>query len=118
MKTLVILVIILTVLTIYFVFNTEKSISVKSGGNAIPAGTDVTKFILDKAKTIEPGKIIANIINGSNLKNKTIDLLQSDITEKMKSTIGEIKNKILNKTVDLIKKPIESKISETFCPQK
>lgn len=117
MKTLVIVGIILGVFTVYFVLNAEKSISIKGGGNAIPAGTDVAKFILNKVKIIDPQKIISSIIGGNKLKNEENNLLQSDITGEIKSKVGEAKNKILDEVIDLIKKPIENKVSEMFCPQ-
>ena len=111
MKTLIIFSIILGVFAIYFVLNTEKSISVRGGENAIPAGIDIAKLILNKVKTIEPSKIIGNIIGGSK------DLSESNLTEEIKSKIGEIKNKIFNEGIDLIKQPIKNKASEVFCPQ-
>ena len=107
MKTLIILGIILAILTTYFVFNMEKSISLKSGNNAVPAGIDIAKLVLNQA-----------LDQSETIKPKINELLQSKLTGEIKSKIGEIKDKILNEAVDLIKKPIESKISETFCPQK
>lgn len=107
MKTLLILAIILAIFSVYFVLNTEKSISLKSGGNAIPAGTDIAKFILDK------------VLNQSEtIKPKISEVLQSGLIGEVKSKIGEIKNKILDGAIDLIKKPIENKASEIFCSQK
>lgn len=121
MKKFIIISIILGVFTAYFIFNTEKSISIKGGGNAIPAGIDLAKFILNKAKTIiEPDKIIGNITSNINktYDNNPIKESQSNITEEIKSRAGEIKNKILNEGINLIKQPIENKINEVFCPQK
>ena len=107
MKTLLILAVILAIFTTYFVFNTEKSITAKGGGDVIPAGIDIAKSILNQA------------LNQSEvIKPKINEILQSGLTEKVKSKIGEIKDKILNKTVDLIKAPIENKVSELFCSQK
>lgn len=122
MKKFIIISIILGVFTVYFIFNTEKSISIKDRGNAIPVGIDLAKLILNKAKTIiEPDKIISNIT--SNINNKTSDnnLIkesQSNITEEIKSKAEEIKDKIFNEGINLIKQPIENKINEVFCPQK
>lgn len=107
MKTLVILAIILGIFAAYFVFNAEKSISVKGGGNAVPIGVDIAKFIFNEA-----------LNQSGTIKPKINDILQSGLTGEIKSKIGEIKDKILNEAVDLIKKPIENKISETFCPEK
>lgn len=118
MKTIIITAIILGVFFAYFVFNTEKSISVKGGGNVIPAGTDVARFILDYAKTIKPGKIISDIIGDNKMNvNKSGEMLKSNITEEIKSKIGEIKNKVLNEGINLIKQPIKDKAVEAFCPQ-
>lgn len=107
MKTLVILAIILGILAMYFVFNTEKSISLKGGGNAIPAGVDIAKFILSQA-----------LNQSETIKPKINDILQSGLTGEIKSKIGEIKDTILDEAVGLIKRPIENKINEAFCPQK
>ena len=107
MKTLIILAIILAIFSAYFVFNTEKSISVKGGGNAVPAGVDIAKFILNQA-----------LNQSETIKPKINEILQSKLTGEIKSKIGEIKDKILDEAIYLIKKPIESKINETFCPQK
>ena len=107
MKTLVILAIILAVFAAYFVFNTEKSISLKNGGNAVPAGVDIAKFILNQA-----------LNQSETIKPKINNVLQSKLTGEIKSKVGEIRDKILNETVDLIKKPIENKVNELFCPQK
>lgn len=116
MKTLIIIGIILGVFTTYFVFNAQKSISVKGGGNAIPAGTDIAKLILNKVKTISPGEIIGNIISDDE-NNKINGVFQSNITEKIRSKVGELKNTVLNEGIDLIKKTIENKAGELFCPQ-
>ena len=104
MKTLVILAVILAVFAAYFVFNTEKSISVKGGG-AMPAGVDIAKFILNQA-----------LNQSETIKPKINDLLQSGLTEEIKLKAGEIKNKILDKAVNLIKMPIENKVQELICP--
>lgn len=107
MKTLVISAVILAVFAVYFIFNTEKSISVKGGGNAVPTGIDIAKSILNQ------------VLNQSEtIKPKINDILQSGLTGEIKSKIGEIKDKVLYEAFDLIKKPIESKVSELFCPQK
>lgn len=116
MKTLVILAIILAIIAVYFVFNTEKSISIGGGGNAIPAGIDIAKLILSQAlnqvKKINPEAV--NSINGVYGSGVT----QFKLAEEIKSKIGEVKDKILDKAVDLIKTPVENKVSELFCPQK
>lgn len=107
MKTLVILAIILAIFAAYFVFNTERSSSVKGRDNAVPAGIDVAKFILGHA------------LNQSEvIKPKINNVLQSGLTGGIKSKIGEIKDKILDEAVNLIKIPIENKVSKTFCSQK
>lgn len=114
---LVILAIILAILATYFVFNTEKSLLLKNGGNAIPAGIDIAKSILNQvlnqAEKINPTQVINSVsgVNGSGA-------MQSKLAEEIKSKIGEIKDKILDKAVDLIKTPVENKVSELFCPQK
>lgn len=117
MKTLLIIGIILAILTVYFVLNTEKSFSVKGvKGNesAIPAGIDVAKFILNKVKDIIP-KITSDI---DDIKDKKLNyIFKSDMTDVIKSRIGDIKSKILEESSSLIKDPIKNKIDETFCPQ-
>lgn len=118
MKILIIFSIILGVFAVYFVFNAEKSVSLKDGGNAIPAGTDVAKFILNKAKTINPGKIISDFMSGNEINiDKSDEMLKSGITEEIKSKAGEIKDKLLSEGVDLVKQPIKDKTAELFCPQ-
>lgn len=113
MKTLLILAVILAVFAAYFVFNTEKSVSLKNGSNAVPAGIDIAKLILNKALNQ-----LVDLNQSQSLKPKINNILQSLSTGEIMSRIGDIKDKILNEAVDLIKKPIESKISETFCHQK
>lgn len=115
MKTLVILAIILAIIAAYFVFNTEKSISIGGGGNAVPAGVDIAKFLFNKALD-QAGKI--NEKTNSNVNYINSGALQSKLAEEIKSKIGETKDKILNKAVGLIKMPVENKVSELFCPQK
>ena len=100
MKTLIILAVILAVFTAYFVFNTEKSISVKSGGNAIPAGVDIAKFVLNQALNL------SDLTQSGIIKPKIIDLIQSGVTEEIKLKAGEIKDKVLGE------------VSELFCTQK
>ena len=107
MKTLVILAIILAIFVAYYVFNTEKSISVKGGGNAVPAGIDIAKSILNQA-----------LDQSGPIKSKINDILQSGLIEEIKSKTGEIKDKVLDKAVVLIKTPFENKARELFCPQK
>lgn len=117
MKILAILSIILGVFTVYFVLNAEKSILIKGGENAIPAGIDVAKFILDKAKTVEPGKIINDIFGDSNENIDAENILNSDMAREIKSKIEGIKNRVLSEGIDLVKKPIQNKAGELFCPQ-
>ncbi|KKQ92962.1 MAG: hypothetical protein UT16_C0001G0028 [Candidatus Azambacteria bacterium GW2011_GWA2_39_10] len=116
MKTLVILAIILAILAAYFVFNTEKSLSLKDRGNAIPAGIDVGKAILNQVLN-QTKKVNPEAINSINEANGS-SVMQSKLAEEIKSKIGEIKDKILDEAVNLIKTPIENKASELFCPQK
>ena len=120
---LVILAIILAIFATYFVFNTEKSISLTGGGgNAIPAGIDIAKLILSQAlnqvKKINPEAV--NSINGMDSINGVhgSGATQFKLAEEIKSKIGEVKDKILDKAVDLIKTPVENKVSELLCPQK
>ncbi len=115
---LVILAIILAIFATYFVFNTEKSISLTGGGgNAIPAGIDIAKLILSQAlnqvKKINPTQVV-NSVSGVSGSGAT----QFKLAEEIKSKIGEVKDKILDKAVDLIKTPVENKVSELFCPLK
>src|SRR3989344_8473358 len=99
MKTLIILAIILAIFATYFVFNTEKSLSLKGGGNAIPAGIDIGKSILNQilnqAKKINPEAVNSN--NGINSTSgiNGSGVMQSKLAEEIKSKIGEIKDKIL-----------------------
>ncbi len=107
MKTLIILAVILAIFSAYFVFNTEKSLSLKSGGNAIPAGLNIAKLFLNQA-----------LNQSETVKPKINDILQSKLTGEIKSKIGEIKDKVLYEALDLIKTPVENKAKELFCPQK
>lgn len=115
MKTLVILAIILAIIAAYFVFNTEKSISIEGGGNAIPAGIDIAKFIFNKVLD-QTGKINEKPNDNGNYINSGV--LQSKLAEEIKSKIGETKNNILDEAINLIKNPIENKINALFCPAK
>lgn len=117
MKTLVILAIILAIFSTYFVFNAEKSISIKSRGDVVPAGVDIAKFIFDEALNLS-GLTPSDLTQSETIKPRINEILQSKLTGEIKSKIGEIKNTILDEAIGLIKKPIENKISETFCPQK
>ena len=95
MKALVILAIILAIFAVYFVFDTEKSISVKGGGNAVPAGIDIAKSILNQV-----------LDQSEPIKSKISNISQSELIGEIKSKIGEIKDKVLGE------------VSELFCPQK
>lgn len=97
MKTILVIVIILAILAVYFVLNVEKSFSIKSLsgnnglGNALPAGTDITKFILRKVKDVIP-EIAGNV---DDIKNKKLNyVFESKAADEIKSKIGDIKNKI------------------------
>jgi len=123
MKTLIVLVIILAILTVYFVLNIEKSFSIKgltneSGskiGNAVPAGIDIAKFILNKIKGITP-EIADDLVD--NVKNQKLGgISESNVVDKIKSTIGDVKDKILEGSVNLIKEPIKNKVNDLFCSQ-
>lgn len=103
MKTLIIITVILVVLSLYFVVNADRSILVK-GNEVLPAGTDIAKFILNKAKDF-----ISQTDTGAG-----VNASYTTITDKIKALIP----KIIGKTTDLIKNPIENKIIETFCPAK
>ena len=107
MKALVILAIILAIFAVYFVFDTEKSISVKGGGNAVPAGIDIAKSILNQV-----------LDQSEPIKSKISNISQSELIGEIKSKIGEIKDKVLDKAVVLIKTPVENKARELLCPQK
>lgn len=114
MKTLLIIGIILAILTVYFVLNTEKTFSIKGNEGAIPAGIDIAKFILNKVKDITP-KITSNI---DDIKNKKLNyIFKSDMADEIKSKIKDVKSKILEKSASLIKDPIKNKINEAFCSQ-
>ena len=120
MKTLVIIIVILVVLSLYFVVNADRSILVK-GSEVLPAGTDIARLILNKAKDL-----ISQINAGNVLKSSSgniVDASYPAVTDKIKAGIEKIKvetnkliPKVLDKTTDLIKNPIENKIIETFCP--
>lgn len=117
MKTLISLAIILGIFSAYFVFNAEKSISIKGGGNAVPAGVDIARFIFNEE--LNPsGLTLSDLTQFETIKPKINNILQSELTGEIKSKIGDIKDKILDEAIGLIKKPIENKITETFCPQK
>lgn len=117
MKLLLIITIILAILAVYFVLNTEKSFSVKGDGGVIPAGVDIPRLILNKVKNIIPntaGNIANNIVNKVKNPGRS-NLFQSDIASEIRSSVGEIKNKILEESINLVKDPIKNKINETFC---
>lgn len=115
MKTLLIIGIILAILAVYFVLKTEKSISVEGGGGGvITAGVDIPKFILSKFKNIIPNNTTENIID--NIKNKKLNnITESNLTDKIKSKIGDIKDKIVDGSINLIKDPIKNKLNEVIC---
>lgn len=115
MKTLVVIGIILAILAVYFVLNTEKSISVGGGGGIIPAGIDIPRLILSKLKNIIPNNTAENI----KVKNQKLDnLKESNLADEIKLKIGNIKDKILGESINLIKDPIKNKINEVFCSPK
>ncbi|GEM_PF-2890582 len=123
MKTLVIVAVILAVLSLYFIVNADKSILVK-GSEVLPAGTDIAKFILKKAKDLISQTGTGNVLKSSS-GNNIIDASLPVITDKIKTGVETIKSEannlipeVLNKATDLIKNPIENKIIETFCPRK
>lgn len=116
MKTLLVIGIILAILAAYFVLNTEKSFSVKGDGDAIPAGIDVARIILNKVRNIIPNNTTENIID--NIKNQKLsNVTESNLADKIKSKIGDIKDKILDGSINLIKDPIKNKLSEVICNQ-
>ncbi len=99
MKTLVIITVILVVLFLYFFVNADRSIFVK-GSEVLPTGTDVARFILNKAKDLN------SQINAGRAPYPVI-------TDKIKSAVEKIKdeaNKLIPKAID--------KTIETFCPAK
>ena len=123
MKTLIIIAVILVVLTLYFVVNADKSIILK-GSEVLPAGTDITGFILNKAKNLISQTGTGNILKSSS-GNNIVDSSYPAITDKIEAGIEKIKAeanilipKVIDKTIDLIRNPIENKINETFCPSK
>ncbi|OGD41782.1 hypothetical protein A2567_00910 [Candidatus Azambacteria bacterium RIFOXYD1_FULL_42_11] len=109
MKTLIILGIILGILSLYFVVNTEKSISIK-GNEVVPGGIDIPKIVLEN--------ILPKFINQDNglLNNVNIKNLAENIKDNI--SIGDLTAKALNKITDSIKTPIENKINEVLCPVK
>jgi len=109
MKTLIILGIILGILSLYFVVNTEKSISIK-GNEVVPSGIDIPKIVLEN--------ILPKFINQDNglLNNVNIKNLAENIKDNI--SIGDLTAKALNKITDSIKTPIENKINEVLCPVK
>lgn len=111
MKILIILFIVLGIFAIYFVFSTDRLTSAKNTNIVTPAGIDVAKFLLNRSlnqiRKINPNEIIKN--NG---------VLQSKLTEDLKSKIGDIGNEIFIQAAKLIKKPIENKAREYICPLK
>lgn len=111
MKTLIIIIVILAVLTLYFVVNADRSILVKRS-EVLPAGTDIARLILNKTKDFV-----------SQTDTDIVDASYPTITDKIKAGIEKVKvetnnliPKVINKTTDLIKEPIENKIIKTFCP--
>ena len=123
MKTLAIVAIILAVLSLYFIINAEKLTIVK-GSEVLPAGTDIAKFILNKAKNLILQTGTDNVLKSSSGKN-IIDASYPAITDKIKTGFETIKSgannlipEVLNKAANIIKGSIENKINETFCPAK
>ena len=105
-------------MSLFFVVNADKTILVK-GSEVLPAGTDVARFILNKAKNLKIGDL------PQFSEDKIGDTSYSEITNKIKTgaeTVGSEVNKlipkIINKAKELIKGSVENKIQETFCPTK
>lgn len=99
MKTLIIIGVILAVLSLYFVVNADKSILVK-GGEVWPTGTDIVKFVLNKARNLSSQIKTGNFPGFSNDK------------------IGDASYKVIDKAREFISGSIENKLVETFCPAK
>ena len=97
------------ILSLYFVVNTEKSISIK-GNEVVPSGIDIPKIVLEN--------ILPKFINQDNglLNNVNIKNLAENIKDNI--SIGDLTAKALNKITDSIKTPIENKINEVLCPVK
>lgn len=126
MKTLVIIGVILAVLTLYFVVNADRSILVK-GSEVLPAGTDIARLVLNKAKDLISQAGTGNVLKSSNgnIVGNIVDASYPAITDKIEAGIEKIRAesntlipKVIDKTIDLIKNPIENKINETFCSSK
>ncbi len=109
MKTFIIIGIILTVLSLYFVVNADKSILVK-GGEVWPTGTNIVKFILNKAKDFKTGI-------GDAPYSEITDKIKTGI-ETVKSEAGSLIPNVIDKAKELVKGSIENKLVETFCPAK
>ncbi len=107
MKTLIIIGVVLAILSIYFVVNSENKILV-SGSEVTPTGTDVPKLILNKAKELFP------VFTAGEIKNSADSAINDFQPKMVENLVSDMASKITN----LIKKPIENKISETLCPTK
>lgn len=108
MKIIVTIAVILAVLTLYFIVNAEKSILIK-GSEVFPAGTDIAKLVINKAKEVASKIGSGNILQVSN---------SDSVVETIKAGASKLIPKIFNKAGGLIKNSVEDKIIETFCPVK
>lgn len=117
-----ILLVILGILSVYFVINAEKSILVK-GSEITPIGTDVPKLILNKMKELAPvltGDKVENLAAGGaidNLRPKITGIVQTG-AEELKNKAGDLISNAASKITNLIKEPIKNKINEALCPVK
>ncbi|MDO8676572.1 MAG: hypothetical protein Q7K16_02890 [Candidatus Azambacteria bacterium] len=122
MKTLIIIGVILAVLSLYFVVNADKSITIK-GSEVLPVGTDIAKFILNKARDLGSQIKIGNVPGFSDGKigdasySKTTNTVKTG-AEAIKSKVSNLIPKVIDKARELVKGSIENKLIETFCPVK
>ncbi|MDP2639034.1 MAG: hypothetical protein Q8P06_02595 [Candidatus Azambacteria bacterium] len=120
MKALIIIFGILGVFFLYFVATAEKPLVIK-GGEVIPGGIDVSKTLLDSAKTIK--SFIAGDksvkVTGENLKaigDSAIKNSAPTLINKIKNITEDIIFKTIEKAKEVVRDPIEKKIGEVICP--
>ena len=82
----------------------------------MPAGIDIPKLILDKAKEIKSQ--IANNKNIQVLGNDVIGDSGQGFISNITNDAKDLVSKTVDKINELVKSPIENKINEFLCPTK
>ncbi len=107
MKTLFITAAILGIGFVYFVAASPRAIIAK-GGEVLPAGVDIAKFVSDKAGELK--NIIGGASPSSALNKENLNILPA--VNNLKSGVENI----LGNISDSITHPIRNKIGNIICP--